>query len=129
MEEFSSNNDSRISSLMTDLGFSTFRYFYYYQTGSVVTDAIFNVKAFIDSSLTNQSISPEYVSYGLRNDLKNHPVIFKQGNKTVYRNETLPFAFAGGLSNKLKFKEENPVYNQNLVLNSLTQTKEDVFKL
>lgn len=126
MEEFSSNNDSRISSLMTDLGFSTFRYFYYYQTGSVVTDAIFNVKAFIDSSLTNQSISPEYVSYGLRNDLKNHPVILKQGNKTVYRNETLPFAFAGGLSNKLKFKEKNPVYNQNLVLNSLTQTKEDV---
>ena len=38
----------------------------------------------------------------------------------------MPFAFAGGLSNKLKFKEENPVYNQNLVLNSLTQTKEDV---
>lgn len=55
---------------MTDLGFSTFRYFYYYQTGTVVTDAIFNVKSFINSSLTNQSISPEYVNYGLRDDLK-----------------------------------------------------------
>lgn len=126
MEEFSSNNDSRISSLMTDLGFSTFRYFYYYQTGTVVTDAIFNVKTFINSSLSNQSVSPEYISYGLRNDLKNHPVILKQGDKTAYRNETLPFAFAGGLANNLKFKKENPVYNQNLVLNSLTQTEKDV---
>ena len=126
VEEFSSNNDSRISSLMTDLGFSTFRYFYYYQTGTVVTDAIFNVKSFINSSLTNQSISPEYVNYGLRDDLKTRPVILKQGDKTVYRNETLPFAFAGNLSNKLKFKDENPVYNQNLVLNSLTQSKSNV---
>ena len=126
VEEFSSNNDSRISSLMTDLGFSTFRYFYYYQTGTVVTDAIFNVKSFISSSLTNQSISPEYVNYGLRDDLKTRPVILKQGDKTVYRNETLPFAFAGNLSNKLKFKDENPVYNQNLVLNSLTQSKSNV---
>ncbi|MDE6555134.1 MAG: YfhO family protein, partial [Lactobacillus sp.] len=126
VEEFSSNNDSRISSLMTDLGFSTFRYFYYYQTGTVVTDAIFNVKTFINSSLANQSVSPEYVSYGLRDDLRNHPVILKQGDKIAYRNETLPFAFAGGLANKLKFKDENPVYNQNLVLNSLTQTKDDV---
>lgn len=126
VEEFSSNNDSRISSLMTDLGFSTFRYFYYYQTGTVVTDAIFNVKSFISSSLTNQSISPEYVNYGLRDDLKTRPVILKQGDKTVYRNETLPFAFAGNLSNKLKFKGENPVYNQNLVLNSLTQSKSNV---
>lgn len=111
---------------MTDLGFSTFRYFYYYQTGTVVTDAIFNVKSFINSSLTNQSISPEYVNYGLRDDLKTRPVILKQGDKTVYRNETLPFAFAGNLSNKLKFKDENPVYNQNLVLNSLTQSKSNV---
>ncbi|MGV0058429.1 YfhO family protein [Lactobacillus gasseri] len=126
VEEFSSNNDSRISSLMTDLGFSTFRYFYYYQTGTVVTDAIFNVKSFINSSLTNQSISPEYVNYGLRDDLKTRPVILKQGDKTVYRNETLPFAFAGNLSNKLKFKDENPVYNQNLVLNSLTQSKSNI---
>ena len=126
VEEFSSNNDSRISSLMTDLGFSTFRYFYYYQTGTVVTDAIFNVKSFINSSLTNQSISPEYVNYGLRDDLKTRPVILKQGDKTVYRNETLPFAFAGNLSNKLKFKDKNPVYNQNLVLNSLTQSKSNV---
>lgn len=126
VEEFSSNNDSRISSLMTDLGFSTFRYFYYYQTGTVVTNAIFNVKSFISSSLTNQSISPEYVNYGLRDDLKTRPVILKQGDKTVYRNETLPFAFAGNLSNKLKFKDENPVYNQNLVLNSLTQSKSNV---
>lgn len=126
VEEFSSNNDSRISSLMTDLGFSTFRYFYYYQTGTVVTDAIFNVKTFINSSLANQSVSPEYVSYGLRDDLRNHPVILKQGDKIAYRNETLPFAFAGGLANKLKFEDENPVYNQNLVLNSLTQTKDDV---
>lgn len=127
MEEFSSNNDSRISTLMTNLGFSTFRYFYYYQTGTVVTDAIFNVKTFINSSLPNQSIAPEYISYGLRDDLKNHPVIVKQNDKTAYRNETLPFAFAGSLSNKLKFKE-NPVYNQNLVLNSLTQTKENVLR-
>ena len=126
MEEFSSNNDSRISSLMTDLGFSTFRYFYYYQTGTVVTDAIFNVKTFINSSLDSQSVSPEYISYGLRDDLKTHRVILKQGDKTVYRNENLPFAFAGNLSNKLKFKDENPVYNQNLVLNSLTQTKTNV---
>lgn len=44
----------------------------------------------------------------------------------MYRNETLPFAFAGNLSNKLKFKDENPVYNQNLVLNSLTQSKSNV---
>lgn len=89
VEEFSSNNDSRISSLMTDLGFSTFRYFYYYQTGTVVTDAIFNVKSFINSSLTNQSISPEYINYGLRDDLKTRPVILKQAIKLCIE-RTLP---------------------------------------
>uniref|UniRef100_UPI00272C46C4 MBG domain-containing protein n=1 Tax=uncultured Limosilactobacillus sp. TaxID=2837629 RepID=UPI00272C46C4 len=39
--------------------------------------------------------------------------------QVVLSAQGLPIAFAGNLSNNLKFKQDNPIYNQNLVLNSL----------
>ena len=91
-----------------------------------MTDAIFNIGGFIDNSLPSQSISPEYISYGLRDDLKNNPILLKEKQYTAYRTDTLPLVFAGNLSNNLKFKSDDPAYNQNLVLNSLTQTQGNV---
>lgn len=125
-EIFSSNNDPKISKLYANLGLSAYGYYYFYKTGTVVTDAIFNIGGFIDNSLPSQSISPEYISYGLRDDLKNNPILLKEKQYTAYRTDTLPLVFAGNLSNNLKFKSDDPVYNQNLVLNSLTQTQGNV---
>ena len=126
VEIFSSNNDPRISALYANLGLSAYGYYYFYKTGTVVTDAILNVGTFINSSLASQSISPEYISYGLRDDLKNNRVLLRRKQYTVYQTQSLPIAFAGNLSNNLKFKQDNPIYNQNLVLNSLTETRGDV---
>ena len=125
-EIFTSNNDPRISDLFSNLGLSAFGYYYFYQTGTVATDALFNIGTSVNSNLANQSISPSYVSYGLRDDLKQNPTILKQKNITVYKNPTFPLVFAGNLSNDLKFKPDDPIYNQNMVLNSLTQTKRDI---
>ena len=125
-EIFSSNNDPKISKLYANLGLSAYGYYYFYKTGTVVTDAIFNIGGFIENSLPSQSISPEYISYGLRDDLKNNPILLKEKQYAAYRTNTLPLIFAGNLSNNLKFKTDDPVYNQNLVLNSLTQTQGDV---
>ena len=125
-EIFSSNNDPKISKLYANLGLSAYGYYYFYKTGTVVTDAIFNIGGFIENSLPSQSISPEYISYGLRDDLKNNPILLKEKQYTAYRTNTLPLIFSGNLSNNLKFKTDDPVYNQNLVLNSLTQTQGDV---
>ena len=61
-EIFSSNNDPKISKLYANLGLSAYGYYYFYKTGTVVTDAIFNIGGFIDNSLPSQSISPEYIS-------------------------------------------------------------------
>ena len=77
-EIFSSNNDPKISKLYANLGLSAYGYYYFYKTGTVVTDAIFNIGGFIDNSLPSQSISPEYISYGLRDDLKNNPILLKR---------------------------------------------------
>ncbi|WP_278414417.1 YfhO family protein [Lactobacillus taiwanensis] len=126
VEIFSSNNDPRISALYANLGLSAYGYYYFYKTGTIVTDAILNVGTFINSSLASQSISPEYISYGLRDDLKNNRVLLRRKQYTVYQTQSLPIAFAGNLSNNLKFKQDNPIYNQNLVLNSLTETRGDV---
>src|SRR5699024_11535809 len=41
-------------------------------------------------------------------------------------NDTILFIFNSKLTNNLKFKSNDPVYNQNLVLNSLTQTQGNV---
>ena len=125
-EIFSSNNDPRISDLYNNLGLSAYGYYYFYQTGTVATDALFNIGTSINSDLANQSISPSYVSYGLRDDLKQNPIILKQKNITVYKNPTFPLIFAGDLSNNLKLEPDDPIYNQNLVLNSLTQTKKNI---
>ena len=125
-EIFSSNNDPKISKLYANLGLSAYGYYYFYKTGTAVTDAIFNIGGFIDNSLPSQSISPEYISYGLRDDLKNNPILLKEKQYTAYRTNTLPLIFSGNLSNNLKFKTDDPVYNQNLVLNSLTQTQGNV---
>lgn len=126
VEIFSSNNDPRISALYANLGLSAYGYYYFYKTGTVVTDAILNVGTFINSSLASQSISPEYISYGLRDDLKDNRVLLKRKPYTVYKTQSLPIAFAGNLSNNLKFKQDDPIYNQNLVLNSLTKTQGNV---
>lgn len=112
--------------MYANLGLSAYGYYYFYKTGTVVTDAIFNIGGFIDNSLPSQSISPEYISYGLRDDLKNNSILLKEKQYTAYRTDTLPLVFAGNLSDNLKFKSDDPVYNQNLVLNSLTQTQGNV---
>lgn len=125
-EIFSSNNDPKISELYANLGLSAYGYYYFYKTATAVTDAIFNIGTFVNNSLPSQSISPEYITYGLRDELKNNKILLKKKQYTIYQTPALPLAFAGSLSNNLKFKSDDPIYNQNLVLNSLTQTQGNV---
>lgn len=125
-EVFSSNNDPKLSDFYSNLGLSGVGYFYFYQSGTQVTDAILGNKIFINSTIPDQKFSPQYISYGLRDDLKNNQVVLHQGSYIVYKLAALPIGFSGNLANNIKLSATDPISNQNTVIDSLTGNKKQI---
>ncbi|MDK6802972.1 YfhO family protein [Lactobacillus mulieris] len=122
---FSSNNDIRISNLYDDLGLQGLGYFYFYLTGTQLTDALFGIKTNIQTNRPNDTI-PKFRNYGLRDDLSHNPILYKDSHNIAYKSETFPLAFAGYNYNNF-IASNNPLENQSKILNKLTNSNTQYF--
>ncbi|KRL63271.1 YfhO family protein [Lactobacillus psittaci] len=117
---FSSNNNSNVSILYSQLGLQGLYYFYFYNTGTQVTDALFGIKTYLVSTLPTDSIA-QYGNYGLRNDLKNKTIIYQDKYHTAYSSKVFPLAFSGQLpTNTILRGRYGALLNQTLAINALT---------
>lgn len=123
---FSSNNDIKISNLYDDLGLQGLGYFYFYLTGTQLTDALFGIKTNIQTNRPNDTI-PKFRNYGLREDLSQNPIWYKDSHNIAYKSETFPLAFAGYSYNNFIPISNNPLENQSKILNKLTNSNNNYF--
>lgn len=124
---FSSNNNYNVSILYSELGLQGLYYFYLYNTGTQVTDALFGIKTYITSSLPTD-YTAQYGNYGLRDDLKNKKVIYQDKYHTAYSSKVFPLAFAGKLPTNAVIKGyQGALKNQTIVINSITGSNYSYF--
>ena len=76
------------------MGLQGLGYFYFYLTGTQLTDALFGIKTNIQTNRPNDTI-PKFRNYGLREDLSQNPIWYKDSHNIAYKSETFPLAFAG----------------------------------
>ncbi|EEQ24336.1 YfhO family protein [Lactobacillus jensenii] len=125
-EVFSSNNDPKISEFYSLLGLPGDGYFYFYFSSTQLTDALFDIKAFITTNRLT-GYTEGFKNYGLRNDLANNKIWLKNKQNVAYKCNTFPIAFAGYKANNLRLTANHPLENQTRVLNSLTNSKHTYF--
>lgn len=122
---FSSNNDPHLSKLLGLLVLPSIGYYTYYSTGTQLTDALLGIKTYIMSS--KATTTNGFSNYGLRNDLANHSYWYKNRTNIAYKTYAFPLIFAGYKQSNLKLKTDFALSNQEKILQSLTNTKNNYF--
>lgn len=126
-EAFTSNNNAHLSNFLAKLGLCAYSYYYFYQTGTQATDAFLGVKTVIASRHAFYPGHPQYVSYGMRNDLKSHSVLAANHYCQAYQTASFPLGWSGQLSARAKLSSSQILINQNKLLNQASQTKTPIF--
>lgn len=100
INNFNSNIDQGLVSLLYDLGDSSFNVFVAYAGGTPVTDAFFGLDYYVDLKETSSMYDNETLSHNPRPDLQLYSKVSETENFNIYKN---PYALSLGFGVNNKF--------------------------
>ncbi|MGT2896073.1 glycosyltransferase PgfM1 [Streptococcus entericus] len=137
LSNFSSSLEKSTIDLFSSFGEVAGNASTFYANGTVLTDAFYSVRYYVTrKDYTSEEVagnprSHYFSKHSTRKDLLSHyQPIHEDKTFVIYENKNvLPIAFATNqLTRNIKFGINNPVSNQNIVLNSMSDEKKDIFQ-
>lgn len=137
LSNFSSSLEKSTIDLFSSLGEVAGNASTFYANGTVLTDALYSVRYYVarkdytGEDVTNNPKTHYFSKHSTRKDLTTYyQPIAEDETFTIYENpQVLPIAFATNqLTHNITFGVNNPVSNQNIILNSMADEKKDIFQ-